>query len=227
MIVNVITAISVAVLLALIAYMVIGYLVRNREERIAFIRSFKNGKCLVIYLLAIPLYTLGRSYQGAGVAVSFFDVLEAFFYSLKNAVSLIVMDFGLDSVAKLISDSMFYRLTMYFIFILVIMNTVLFWLSLAGQYFWLFRRDLEGKLTKKDLLYILGYNEQNVNIYNSDDKNYKFIVGDIDEKSGVELYGKKIAHYASTNYARFIDVAFNKAEKCKQKVTVIINTGIK
>ncbi|MBO5713749.1 MAG: hypothetical protein J6R88_06115 [Clostridia bacterium] len=223
--VNVITAISVAVLMLLISYMVIGYAVRGREERINFIRSFKKGKCLVIYLLAIPLYTLGRAYQGAGVSVTTFNVLEGFFRSLSDAVSLVVMKFNVEDIALLMADNLFYRYVIYSTFVLVIMNTLLFWFSVAGQHFWSFRRDIQGKLTKKDLLYILGYSEESLYIYNSDAQNYKFIVGDISKEDAVELYAKMVAHYSSTKYTNYIDVAFNKAFKGNQKVTIIVNTG--
>ena len=148
MIINVITALCLLGLLVIVGYMIIGYAVRNREGRIAFIRGFKKGKCLVIYLKSIPLYVIGRVYQGANASVGFEDVIIAFFKSISDAITLVIMRFNVTDISKLMADNGFYKAVMYFCFILVIMNTVLFWLSIAGQQFWCFRRDIESKITR-------------------------------------------------------------------------------
>ena len=223
-VINIILTVCLLVLLAIVGYMVIGYFTRNRMGKITFIRSFKNGKCLIIYLLAIPIFCLGRIYQSVGLEPSFNDVITNFFKAITDAFTAVIMRFNVDGVSKLMANNEYYRFVAYFYFALVIMNTVLFWLSVASQRFWCFRRDVEGKLTKKNLLYILGYNEGSLNVYNSDTSNYKFIIGDITDAQAVTLYGKKIAYYVSTSYLDYLETAIKKAVKGKQKITVVINT---
>ena len=224
MIINVITALCLLGLLVIVGYMIIGYAVRNREGRIAFIRGFKKGKCLVIYLISIPLYIIGRVYQGTDVSVGFENVIIAFLQSITDAITLVIMRFNVTDISKLMADNGFYKAVMYFCFILVIMNTVLFWLSIAGQQFWCFRRDIESKITRKNMLYVFGYNEGSVSIYNSDKNSCKFIVDKISDDDQVVLYGKKISFYSSTLYNDYIDYAFKKISKTNKKFTFVVNT---
>lgn len=50
---------------------VYGFVGRGRKERIIYIREFKKGKCVAVYLIAIPLFFIGYNYvqEGHGAAI--------------------------------------------------------------------------------------------------------------------------------------------------------------
>ena len=225
MIVNIITAFSLFVLLCEVAYMIIGYFTKNRAGRITFIRSFKKGKCLIIYLLSIPLYCLGRAYQGAGINPSFDEVIIAFFKSITDAITLVIMRFNLSDISKLLTDNLFYKIVMYFCYFLVIMNTVLFWISIANQRIWAFKEFVKGKLTKKDRMYLFGNNAGNVEIYKSDDKFCKFIIDKISEPDALPLYSNKISYLSDGNFEGLIDYSIKGALRAKRNYVIVINTN--
>lgn len=66
---NIITAICFALLTISALYVLISIFtkVKVRAEIIDFIRSFKKGKCIAIFLIAIPLLSLGYIFDGVSV----------------------------------------------------------------------------------------------------------------------------------------------------------------
>lgn len=75
-IINFVTAICFAILTIEVLYMVISLIVKNRANRISFLRSFKKGKCVIIYFSAIPLFCLGHMYAGADFFAGFFSAVN-------------------------------------------------------------------------------------------------------------------------------------------------------
>lgn len=62
---NVVTAICFTLLTVAVIYTAVSFAVKSREDRIAYLRSFKKGKCAVVLVLAIPLFCIGFMYGGA------------------------------------------------------------------------------------------------------------------------------------------------------------------
>ena len=101
-----------------IMYLMIKYLIlKKQHEHISFIRSFKKGKCAIIFLTTIPLYWIGNFYAGK-------DLLSSFFYSISRVGKLVVLEFDTSSISSLMESNSLYRFTIYFNFILVLINAL-------------------------------------------------------------------------------------------------------
>lgn len=217
-IINLITAICFSILTAEVLYMVISLIVKNREDRIAFMRSFKKGKCAIIYFSAIPLFCVGHMYAGA-------DFFAAFFNAVNQIINLVVLKYSTSSVQALVDANLFYKITMYYSFVLVGINALLFTFSLVGQRLWEFRQLVKAKISSKDKLFIFGYNQNSVAVYNSDGVRGKVIIDKISGQDGCSLYTKKISFVSCSSFDNFIAQIFKMVARGKKQYTVIINTN--
>ena len=215
--INVITAICLALLTFEAIYVVINTIIKKRPERIAFIRSFKKGKCVAIFLIAIPLFLLGHIYSGI-------EVGTAIFSAITHVVGLVVLMFDLKNVAALLDANLFYKITVYYCCVLVTINAILFALSLTGQRLWQWWQLLKSKYTKKDKLYILGYNKNNISIYKSDKARYCIIADQISDADCVSMYMSKVSFISCRKFYGVIDEIFKCISKKGNKITVVINT---
>ena len=221
---NIVTAICFAVTCLFLILNLISYFSKNREGRIAFIRGFKKGKCFIIYLLALPLYFIGRMYTENGFLSGANNVLNAIFYSIEDVTNLVVLWFRLESITPLMNESVFYSVAVYFCYVLVVLNAIMFTLSILIQRLWCFSKDVSSRFTKKDMLYVLGNNENNIDIYRSDLTSYKFLVGNISEELSQKLYAQKIAYHKTDDYQKYLQKVLENYQKTNKKHTVIINT---
>lgn len=217
---NIITAICLALLTAAwlyVAYKIIISTVRKRRaDRIAFIRGFKKGKCIAIFIVAIPLLCLGYIYGGSTV---FDGILNA----IAHVVDFVVLKFSIGKVDALLSASFFYRFTFYYCCTLVILNAILFAFSFIGQQLWLFWNSLVRFFTRKEKLFIFGYNENSVSVYKSNKTFCAAIIDNVSNEIGLELYKRKISFISRHDYSGFIDRILKRACKNK-KCTIVINT---
>ena len=216
--INFVTAICFVILTAEVLYMAISLIVKNRADRIAFLRSFKKGKCAIIYFSAIPLFCIGHMYAGA-------DFFAAFFNAVNQIINLVVLKYSTSSVQALVDANLFYKITMYYSFVLVGINALFFTFSLVGQRLWEFCQSVKAKITSKDKLFILGYNQNSVAVYNSDKTRSKVIIDKISEQDGYSLYTKKISFVSCTSFDSVIAQIFKIVAKGKKQYTVIINTA--
>lgn len=215
--ITIITAICFALLTIGVLYVVVACILKKRPERIAFIRSFKKGKCLVIFLVAIPLLFLGYWYKGN-------TVIDAILAAITHDVELVVLKFKLDNIKGLLDADLFYRITMYYCCVLVIINAILFGLSLAEQKLWQLVCRMRAKYSRKVKLYILGNNKQSVAIYKSADAYYGVIVDDVAADDQATLFGDKIGYVVRHNFDGVPNRLCNRVAKKRTKVVVVINT---
>lgn len=215
--INLITAICFAILTAEVLYVAVSLIVKNRAARIAFLRSFKKGKCAVVYFSAIPLFCIGHIYAGA-------NFIPAFFNAVNQIINLVVLKYSTSSVQLLVDANVFYKITMYYSFILVGINALLFTFSLVGQRIWEFIQTIKAKIASKDKLFILGYNQNSVSIYNSDNARSKVIIDKISEQDAYSLYTKRISFISENSFDNIIMQIFKIVSRGIRQYTVIINT---
>lgn len=216
-VINLVTGICCAILTAEVVYMVVSIVVRDRAGRIAFLRSFKKGKCAIIYFSTIPLFCLGHMYAGMGF-------MEAFFSAVNQIINLVVLKYSTSTVQALMGASAFYRVTMYYSFILVGLNALFFTFSLFGQRVWEFVQERKAKSASKDRLFIFGYNQNSVAIYNSETQRSKVIVDKISAADRDRMYAEKISFVSCDDPNKIVEQIFRLVENGKRKYTVIINT---
>ena len=211
-------ALCFALLTAEVVYVAVSLAVKSRAERIAYIRSFKKGKCIVIFISALPLYFMGYLYAGTGI-------VQAMMSTFGQVVNLVVLKYSLDTIDVLMQANLFYKITVYYCFILVAVNAFMFTMSLIGQRFWLWRQTVKARFSKKNKLYILGYNVNNVSIYQSDTQCSKVIVDNVTDGDCYSMYTRKIYYNSCRSFKATIEQIFESVSKKPVVHTVIVNTG--
>ena len=170
--VNIVTGVCVALLTLAVIYVIAEIARKKRPERIAFLRNFKKGKCLAVFVIAVPLLCMGYFYESG-------EVLKSILNAVTHTVELVVLKFGISKVGALMADNPFYSGAVYYCCLLVAVNAVMFTLSLIGQRLWLFGRRVSMRYTKKEKLLIFGYNKGSLSVYKSDAARSKVIIDKI------------------------------------------------
>lgn len=158
---------------------------KERSKRIDFIRKFKKGNCAVVYMVAIPLYWIGHIYAGQ-------SVLPAFFSAINKTMILVVLRYDMSSISALMADNNIYTFAVYFCFVLVAINAMLFALSFLHQKIWEWLQRKHWNWSRKEKLLIVGNNEENLKIYSSEQNRAIMLLDDISDKEKTKLYAKKV-----------------------------------
>ena len=212
------TVICLVLLIVEALYAVVNACSKKRHERIEFLRTFKKGKCAVIFITAIPLYVVGHMHAGEGF-------LNSFFKAINKIINLVVLKYDVSSIEGLMNESLIYTVAIYVCFVLVLLNALVFTLSLTSQHIWCFFASLFAYFTRKEKLYIFGNNEENVSIYKSDKNRNKVIIDSLTEKEREALYMDKIVYMATPSFKDSIAHIFDEIKKFERKIVLVINTG--
>jgi hypothetical protein len=104
MINRIITALCFAVMLVEVLVVIIKFARRfkDRTKFIAYLRSFNQGKCALIYVTAYPLYIIGALSSGT-------DPFNAVFGSISKIINLVVLQYDTSSISVLLENDGFYR----------------------------------------------------------------------------------------------------------------------
>ena len=192
MIFSSISVISIVVLAIItIAYM-LAIFTKGRSKRIDFIRKFKKGNCAIVYLVAIPLYWMGHVFAGENIFPSLFS-------AINKTMVLVVLRYDLSSIKALMAANSIYTVAVYFCFILVAINAMLFALSFLHQKIWEWFQKKQWKWSRKEKLLIVGNNEENLSIYTSENNRAAMVVDDISEKERTKLYAKRVSFVSKSN----------------------------
>ncbi len=169
---------------------------RSRQEAVAYIRGFKKGSCVLVYLPAVVLYWLGLYEAGWGIGKGFFE-------AIARSIGLVVLRYDMDDISKLMGTDGLYQFTMYFCFALVLLNALMFTLSVFIQNLWSVGQTLRSVFSRKDRLILLGNNAENVAIYHSDHHCSKLILEDANGMDRKQLTQQKEALYMDRAACRF------------------------
>ena len=214
---NIITSICIGLLVLELAFILVNLIIKKRPQRIAFLRTFKKGKCAIIFLTAIPLYTLGHIYAGAG----FFD---AFFRAISKILALVVLSYDTSTVKDLMANNGLYKFAIYFAFVLVALNAVVFTLSVTSQRIWSAYRARRAFTSSKNKLFIFGNNAESLHIYNSESERSKAIVDDISAEDKNTFYFEKTTFISSKSPASIIKRISRLLDKSEKEVVIVVNT---
>ena len=215
---NLVSALCLASLVGIVVWMIVSYKkLAVREEKIKFVRSFKEGRCAIVYICAIPVYLMGHIYSG--------EIFEAPFLMLNELVDLLVLKYDFGTLSALMAQSSLYSVTVYCLFVLVACNVFMFALSLFGQKVEYRVKNAEMRRTKENRLYILGSNAGNENIYRSATNVKKLLVDDLTKEKADEYFLEGINYRSETDYTGVCEEIIDGVGAENQDVTVIINTG--
>lgn len=213
---NVITFLCFLLMIVSVVFVLCNVFRKNRAEKITYIRNFKKGKGVLIYLYIIPLFWIGSVYGGT-------SVFKSFFTALSSGTELIFLKYSVSSISELLNNNYFYNFVIYFGFVLVTLNAFLFIFSFIGQYLWSFFSQLAFKFSKKEKLFILGNNEHSISIYQSEKKRKRCLVDKISNESALDLYKKDVLFSSSSLDESNFKSIITKCLK-NVKIKVIINT---
>ena len=217
MIYQLVTICCLVILSLELLFVITNVALKKRPERIAFLRSFKKGKCAIIYVTAIPLYCAGFMYGGQ-------SFLPAFFNSINKIVQLVVLRYDIGSIQGLMQANPLYNFTIYFCFVLVGLNALIFTLSLTNQHIWCAIQAFKAMMTRRDKLFLFGNNSENISIYLSDKKRNKVIIDDVSDKDSEKLYMKRISFISTHSYEGPISKLFRLVKKFDREYVVVVNT---
>lgn len=218
MINRLVTFFCLVVLTLELLLVITNIVLKKRPERIAFLRSFKKGKCAIIYVTAIPLYCIGHIYAGQ-------SFVPAFFNAISKIVQLVVLRYDIESVQGLMQAEPLYNFSIYFCFVLVGVNALIFTISLVNQHIWCAYQAFKATTTRRDKLFLFGNNAENVSIYLSDKKRNKVIIDDISDKDSEKLYMKRISFISTHAYEGLVPKLFRLAKRVDREHIFVINTG--
>ena len=168
---------------------------RGRQEAVAYIRGYKKGNCAVVYFPALLLYWMGLCEGG-------WKVGAAFFKAIPQTLSLVVLSYNTEDIADLMARDNLYRFTVYFCFVLVLLNALMFALSVFLQNVWNALQRLKARFSRRDSLVLVGNNPENVAIYHSDTSRSKLILEYASGKDRKQLAQEKEALYVAAVASR-------------------------
>ena len=189
---SLISVLCIVILLIILVGYTLAISTKERSKRIDFIRKFKKGHCAIVYIVAIPLYWIGFIYSGD-------SIFSALFSAINKTMVLVVLRYDMSSVSKLMADNSIYAFALYFCFVLVTINAMLFALSFLHQKIWEFIKKKEWDFSQKERLLIVGNNEENLKIYSSEQKRSALILDDIPENEKTKLYAKKVSFISKSS----------------------------
>lgn len=185
MIYQIVSLICIACIAALALGGALAIFTRKRHRRLSFIQSFKSGVFTLIYPIGIPLYWIGLIYAGG-------KPFESLFSAIHKGIGLIGLDYDTESVSALMESEPIYSFALYFCFVAVTLNTLLFALSFLHMQIWACIERNRWRFDKNDKLLIVGNNEENLAIYASEKKRSAIVVDELSREAKSELYGKKV-----------------------------------
>ena len=217
---RILTIICLVALCLEVLFVILRLFFKKRSGRISFLRSFKKGKCVLIFLTALPLYFAGHLYSGD-------DILASAFTSLVQVRDLVVLSYGTGGIEELMAAEPIYYITIYLCFLLVTVNAVIFALSLSHQHLWRWYRERRLMKSKGDKLFIFGKGSNNRAICESDrnEERERIIIGDITKEESAELYLAGIAYAKSQDPESMVEKILSMLKDSEGKQILVINTG--
>lgn len=215
---NAITIICLVLMVVGLVSVIINLFLKNRADRITYIRSFKKGKGVLIYIFAIPLLWIGIAFSGQSTLTSFFS-------AIRRTVELIVLRYDVSPIQSLLEANGLYAFTIYFCYTLVALNAILFALSIASQSLWNYFRNIQFRHSRKEKILLFGNNAQNYSIYKSEKFRAKTIIDKVADKEALSLYMKNISYTSVSSFDKYIETAVDKCVKKGKTIIPIINTG--
>ena len=212
---DVVTAVCLLLFIVYLIAIIEKVFFSPREENIKFFREYKKGRFALAYITVYPLALIANLFRGE-------TVLKSIFMSFKQVVDLIVLKYEYTNFNTLLDHSLFFNVTLHFAFVMIAINTLMFTLSLFGQYLSQSFHMLRMNLGRKNKLYIIGDRPENKHIYFSEKSPYKLIIGKFSDAMKDEYYLQRIFYHTPNLHENYIKKIINGAKR--GLVTVVINT---
>ena len=218
---NVIALLCCAALIAQVLGLVIAYAVKDRAGRIKMVRSFKDGPCGIIFVVAVPLYFIGYIFAASG-RLDIITIFDAFFDALGKVFGLVILQYDLSDISALIAESDIYAVAVYACSWLVFFNTVAFVFSLTSQRLSEFFNRVAMFVTSRECLCVFGGNESSEKIVKSSGSRRVILIDNFSKERTEQLYLRGIP-YHSASPTSTVKSMMRIAQR-KKNTVVVINT---
>lgn len=219
---SIVSALCIAGMVGILVYLIVKFFLLGRAGKIEFIKSFKKGKCVAIYCIAMPLYFMAAIYSGKTVVRSIFE-------AIYKSAYLIVLKY--DCSAALIDDNAVFAVALYMCFALVFINAFMFVISLLHKQIWKSRCLSEFRRAVGDKCIIVGNSATGRQIYSSCGCG-KALVDIMSGEDCDKLCAEGITYHDFSGEARFrsrmdgaIKELLKSVKKSKNKINVIISAA--
>lgn len=226
-----------ALLLALFGYAVIRLTHGEKVNRLEFLKNYKKGRFVIVYLVAIPLYFLGfiqTSEQTIGVG-SF--LLSCFLNAVSSTLDLVKLDFGVNGLISYMIRNPVYYAVMIILFALTAVNFLLF----SASFLWLkFKNDFLARKAKraKTIYAVVGDDENSIVLLKSiRDRGLSGILfaapdSELKDRLFLEKLPYEKCDFRSEDHCilgerveRLFGSALNRGGPLKKNVNVLLATG--
>ena len=230
---NIVSVICLLILLVNIIQTVYQLCTYEREERIAFVRNYKQGKFVIVYLVALPLYFLANYYATK-------ELISSVTTALSNSVSLLALSLDpTGNAAGLAAINAPYQWALYVCYGTAYLNFGMFVVSVFFEYLFTYWYTLKFHLSNKTKCVIVGNNAGSVVLYNTCDEKQKMLVDILSKEEKTALYMKGVQSLSFVRWElvytwiikegkRLARVHARKKEGlffARNKLIVIVNTG--
>lgn len=191
---NALIFIFLTVMILYALYILVKLIILKKDAKLNYLKSFKKGKVVIIYIIALPLLWLGYFYDVSSRSVSFL-------LALQGTLELVVLKVDYSGISLLMHDNHFYFIAIYVLVALVILNVFVFSFALFGKNFLNTIRKIYYSKFSKKIYCLVGFNDENKQIIKSIDR-YKYKVIFFVEDN------QKISDFAFVN--KFCFIKFNE-----------------
>ena len=199
---------------------------KTRGERIDKIRNYKKGRFLAIYPVSVPIFYMAVVYAKDFSKTNFFEcLLEA----ITKAAALVTVKFNFSDLKGLMDASLPFSISVYYCYLLVLLNVLLFLLSLFMQFLWERNTRAAFENAHGDRYLFIGDNSGNRKLYDSAHGGKKALVADISKDTALDLYGLGIVNFSTDKLTDFAlkelkKTARNVAQNGNDRIFMVVNT---
>ncbi len=217
---NAVVAVCLVYMILVVAYILTSFCRANRKGKLKYLKNFKRGNFVLIYLAALPLYWLAHVYKGEAIG-------GGLLLAIKSCVDLVVLKYDYSNALALMNANLFYRVVIDICFVLVAINAVVFTFTLFGQRLSnkiFCRRALRAEKT----VFVVGYNQESMAVLHSvkGEKGRAILLGDGGKEMEDETF---IARRGCMRFGKGDHLGGLIGRRLKniseKKVAVVINTG--
>ena len=200
---------------------------KTRGERIDKIRNYKKGRFLAIYPVSVPIFYMAVIY---GKDVSKLSVFECLLEAITKAAALVTVKFNFSDLRGLMEASLPFSISVYYCYFLVLLNVLLFLLSIFMQFIWERNKRAAFERAHGDRYLFIGDTAGNRKLYESVKEGKKALVADISKDTAVDLYGLGIVNFSTDKLTDFAIAELKKTAKNvslneSDRIFMVINTG--
>lgn len=162
---NYVIAVCLVYMLAIFLIVAVQLLKSSRKERLKHIKGFKRGKFVLIYIALIPLYFLAFRHNGLSLDGSIWQ-------SFTACLETVVLKYHYTDTSTLMSENLFYQITVEVAYVLVTLNALMFSISVGGHVVLNYISLLFSRKLRKKVIVVIGYNKNSLEILKSIEKEH-------------------------------------------------------